>query len=106
MVHEPILKSYVTALIVRSVVYGLYIASLVHCLRWLLFKDEEKKFRDDIDWRLVSISVFIFFFITTALGMTSQITLDISQRDYHCSAMFAIVKVCTSCASQLCQKIY
>ena len=92
MVTEPILKPYITALIVRSTVYGLYFTSLVHCLRWLLFKDEERKLRDNIDWRLVSISVFIFFFITTALGVTSQITLDLVQGDYQ-SAKLAIAKV-------------
>ena len=89
---QPLLKSYVTALIVRSILYGLYFTSLVHCLRWLLFEDRDRKLRAHIDWRLVSITMFIFFFLTTALGITSQITLDLVLGDKH-SAMLAIVKV-------------
>jgi hypothetical protein len=64
----------------------------VHCLRWLLFEDRERKLRGHIDWQLVSISLFIFLFLTTALGITSQITLDLVQGDNH-SAMLAIVKI-------------
>jgi hypothetical protein len=89
---SPLLKSYVTALIVRSILYGLYFTSLVHCLRWLLFEDRARKLREHIDWRLASITIFIFFFLTTALGITSQITLDLVQGDKH-SAMLAIIKV-------------
>jgi hypothetical protein len=84
--------AYFTALIVRATLYGLYIASSVHCFRWLLFDDQGRKLRKRINWRLTSVAVFIFCFLTTTLGVTSRAALDLIPGDLH-SAVLSIVKV-------------
>jgi len=88
------LTAYATALIIRATIYGLYAASSVHCFRWLLFDDQGGKLRKRVDWRLTSVAVFIFCFLTTTLGVTSRTTLDLIQSNLH-SAVLSIAKIST-----------
>jgi hypothetical protein len=60
------------ALFVQTLFYGLYIASLVHCLRWLIYDDDGWKQRDGINKPLVFIAVLIFAISTANLGITLQ----------------------------------
>jgi hypothetical protein len=40
--------------------FGLYFATLLACLRWLLFADEGWKFKPSIRWGIVVITFLIF----------------------------------------------
>ena len=94
MANAMLQKSFITAQIVRSMLYGLYFASLLLCLRSLLFEHRAKRLRENIDRRAVSIAIFIFCGMTTALAIASRITLDLVLSDSH-SGLLSIIKVCS-----------
>ena len=73
-----ITESFVIELIVQALFYGLYVATLVHCLRWLLFDDEGWSHRKDINWPMLTTAVAIFLFTTASIGMVFQDILVVS----------------------------
>ena len=66
-------QTFMIATITQALLYGLYIATLVHCLRWLLFSDEENwSLRKDVNWRMLIIAVVIFLLSTASLVTALQ----------------------------------
>ncbi|KIL69150.1 hypothetical protein M378DRAFT_157375 [Amanita muscaria Koide BX008] len=49
-----------------AVFFGLYSASFIHCVRWLLFEDEGWRIRKKLNWTLVTTTLLVFF-LSTAL---------------------------------------
>ncbi|KAM6492172.1 hypothetical protein JOM56_011896 [Amanita muscaria] len=45
-----------------TIFIGLYFASFIHCVRWLLFEDEGWRLRKKINWMLVTTTLLVFFF--------------------------------------------
>ncbi|KAH9475516.1 hypothetical protein JR316_0012631 [Psilocybe cubensis] len=54
----------VQAMFVVALIYGLYLSTLFHCLRWLIFTDEGWKARSRISWTLVTITIAIWVLST------------------------------------------
>ncbi|KAM6492105.1 hypothetical protein JOM56_011829 [Amanita muscaria] len=52
--------------VLPGIFLGLYSASLIHCIRWLLFEDEGWRIRKKINWWLVATTLLVFF-LSTAL---------------------------------------
>jgi hypothetical protein len=71
-------QAYTIAVTIQALLYGLYVATLAHCLRWLLFDDDGWSHRKDINWRMLIITVIIFLFSTASLflAFTSQMVLS------------------------------
>ncbi|PFH46379.1 hypothetical protein AMATHDRAFT_88361 [Amanita thiersii Skay4041] len=74
--------AFVSGTFVQSLLYGLYIASTVHSLRWLLFVDEGWRLRDvrAIKWPMLAVSSLLFFFTTADLLLTILQTLSVAIR--------------------------
>jgi len=72
----PINEAEVIATFVQAVLYGLYIATLAHCLRWVMYDDEGWKLRKVINWSLVGLTMLVFALSTADLGILLQITID------------------------------
>ncbi|KIL64671.1 hypothetical protein M378DRAFT_570650 [Amanita muscaria Koide BX008] len=49
-----------------AIFFGLYSASFIHCVRWLMFEDEGWRIRKKIHWWLVTATLLVFF-LSTAL---------------------------------------
>lgn len=47
--------------------YGIYLLTLGHCLRWLLFADEGWTTRPKRNWSMITITILIFALVTTFL---------------------------------------
>ena len=61
-------KTGLIFLFLQAVFYGLYIATLLHCLRWLIFTDGGWKPRDRVNKLMLTSSVLIFLLSTMNLG--------------------------------------
>ncbi|KIL56988.1 hypothetical protein M378DRAFT_16570 [Amanita muscaria Koide BX008] len=53
---------------VQAILYGFYIATLLLCIRWLLYDDEGWSLRKRVSWPMVVVATIIFLFSTTSLG--------------------------------------
>jgi len=54
-------------LFTQAVLYGVYVATLIHCLRWLIYTDEGWKLRDRINGFMLITTILIFSLSTTNL---------------------------------------
>ncbi|KIL60222.1 hypothetical protein M378DRAFT_130805 [Amanita muscaria Koide BX008] len=70
-----ITESFVTALLVKTSFYGLYIATFGVYLRWLLFADEGWKLRKPLDWPMLIVAILIFTSSTMWLGAFARLTM-------------------------------
>jgi len=68
----------IIAATIQALLYGLYLATLAHCLRWLLFDDDGWSHRNakDINWRMLIITVVIFLFSTASLFLGLTLPAD------------------------------
>ena len=57
-------------LFTQAVLYGLYVASLIHCLRWLVYTDEGWKQRDRVNKLMLTTTIIIFLCSTVNLVIT------------------------------------
>jgi hypothetical protein len=57
-------------LLIKAILYGVYLVTLLHCLRWLVFDDEGWHVRRRIKWTFLIISMFIFLLATTDVGIS------------------------------------
>ncbi|KIL60085.1 hypothetical protein M378DRAFT_130858 [Amanita muscaria Koide BX008] len=59
----------VVSIFVQAILFGLYLASLAHCLRWQLVDDEGWRLRTKINWAmLINDSHFPLFIVNDRLG--------------------------------------
>ncbi|KIL59928.1 hypothetical protein M378DRAFT_131077 [Amanita muscaria Koide BX008] len=56
-----LLTRIISGSVVRAILFGLYSASFIHCVRWLLFEDEGWRVRKKVSWSLVTTTLLIFF---------------------------------------------
>ena len=59
---------------VQSVMFGLYVATLAHCLRWLLYTDEGWKIRKKINWPMFGAVILVFVFTIADLAGTLYVS--------------------------------
>ncbi|KAM6492264.1 hypothetical protein JOM56_011988 [Amanita muscaria] len=73
-VMNPIFTSAWTGIpssIVTAMLFGLYLASFAHCVRWLLFEDEGWRVRKKVNRSLVATTLVIFFLSTVSFSETA-----------------------------------
>src|SRR6266576_1949986 len=66
MFPGPSVQGFIIAVTALSVVMGVYIASFLLCLRWLVFADKGGTLRKGINWILLIITIVIFDLSATA----------------------------------------
>ncbi|KIL66577.1 hypothetical protein M378DRAFT_123733 [Amanita muscaria Koide BX008] len=66
------IEAKVIALAVQAIMFGLYLATLAHCLRWLVYEDEGWKLRprNRINWVMLGLTLAIFAFSTADLSIS------------------------------------
>ncbi|TFK41510.1 hypothetical protein BDQ12DRAFT_733035 [Crucibulum laeve] len=74
----PLLTTYemVVALFTASIATGLYLSTLLHCLRWLLFTDEGWKIRKKISWPFLIATLSLLVLSTIHLSLALWETLE------------------------------
>ena len=65
----------VEPLFVQAIMYGLYVETSAHCLRWLLFDDKDWNVRKKINWTMLIIGIVLFIFMTINLWTAFQLTV-------------------------------
>ncbi|PFH46295.1 hypothetical protein AMATHDRAFT_7996 [Amanita thiersii Skay4041] len=68
-------EASIVALFVQALLYGLYIATFLHCLRWLIFKDEGWDLRKEVNWPKLFVTLIIFGLSTSQLALALRIML-------------------------------
>jgi hypothetical protein len=68
-------EELVIPLVAQAILYGLYVGTSVHCLRWLLFDDKDWNVRKKIKWPMLTITMFLFILMTVNLWATLQLTI-------------------------------
>ena len=58
------------ALFTQATLYGLYVATLIHCLRWLIYTDDGWKQRDGVNKLMLITTVVIFLLSTVNLAIS------------------------------------
>jgi fluoride ion exporter CrcB/FEX len=53
--------------IVDTALYVVYLATLTSTLRWLVYNDEGKSVRKQIDWKMLTVTIVTFLLITMLL---------------------------------------
>ena len=66
---------YMIAMTLQALLTGLYLASFLLCLRWLIFSDDGGALRKPICWPFLTITIVLFTLSATDLGMSLQATL-------------------------------
>ncbi|KAF8178727.1 hypothetical protein BJ912DRAFT_1146209 [Pholiota molesta] len=54
---------------VSALFYGLYLSTVFHCLRWLVFADEGWKMRRRINWAMLSITIILWALSTLSKAL-------------------------------------
>ncbi|KIL57880.1 hypothetical protein M378DRAFT_1027498 [Amanita muscaria Koide BX008] len=75
-------QMFVVTVIAQTLLYGIYLETLIQCLRWLIFTDEGWKPQDKINSLIVAFATgFIFLMSTTNLITALKYTLETLRRD-------------------------
>ena len=69
------IEEAVIPLIAQAFLYGLYLETTVHCLRWLLFDDKDWNIRKKINWSMLTIAIVLFILMTINLWVFLQLTV-------------------------------
>ena len=72
------LEALIIATTLESSLAGVYFASFLLCLRWLIFLDDGGTLRDPIQRPFLIITLILFAFTVTALGIGLQKALSFS----------------------------
>ena len=67
-------EAAVVVLLVQAILCGVYISTLIHCLRWLIFADEGWKYRTRINWPMLIVTIVVSILSTIALVL--NVTLE------------------------------
>ena len=71
----------IVATTVQAFLTGVYFATFLLCLRWLIFSDDGGALRKAIRWPFAIITVILFAFSVTDLSVSLKATLLSSQTD-------------------------
>ncbi|KIL59642.1 hypothetical protein M378DRAFT_26896 [Amanita muscaria Koide BX008] len=85
-------QPFAIAVLIRGILYGVYVATFAHSCYLLVYRNHIQNPRNRFDKKLLSITIFIFVFLTMSLGVTFQILLNLLQ-DNKRSAILSIVKI-------------
>jgi hypothetical protein len=73
------LQAFIIATTLQALLTGVYFALFLLCLRWLIFSDDGGTLRKDVHRSFLIITVILFAFSVTALGLCMQRALFNSQ---------------------------
>ena len=62
-------EALIIGAVIHGLLYGLYIGTLSHCLRWLLYDDKGWSYRKNISWAMLTVTVVIFLLSTGSLAV-------------------------------------
>ncbi|SRR6266576_1137854 len=91
---------YLIATTTQALVTGAYFASFLLCLRWLVFSDDGGTTRKRIHWPFLIITIILFAFTVTDLGISLHTTLLVSE-DRPGGKSYATESTITVCDSSL-----
>ena len=95
MVSAAFADAYVFPPIAQAILYGVYLATLVHCLRWLIFDDEGWHQREKIKRPMLIISIVLFSLSTADLGISLWLAIGPAMRtDVLALVDLGVVVVC------------
>ena len=72
------LEGYIIAITLEASLAGVYFALFLLCLRWLIFSDDGATLRKPIHRPFLIITLILFVFTMTALGVGLQMVLIFS----------------------------
>ena len=81
-----------------AIVYGIYLATFAHCLRWLTFEGKgwETRQSHNIHWGMLTTAILLLILSTTSLGAMLQIaTTPVMGGDLSVLKKCSILKVRT-----------
>ncbi|KAM6499902.1 hypothetical protein JOM56_005410 [Amanita muscaria] len=70
-------QSYLVAVFTQALLYGIYIATLIQCFRWLIFSDEGWKPREKTNSLMVFAVIFIF--VTSTIYLVTSLQYEINE---------------------------
>ena len=73
------IEATIVAMTLQALITGVYLASFLLCMRWLVFSDDGGTQRKPINWPFLTITVIIFAFLLTSFGLSLQRALLFSQ---------------------------
>ncbi|KAM6502913.1 hypothetical protein JOM56_002890 [Amanita muscaria] len=76
-----LVEGNVFATFLQAILFGLYLASLAHCLRWQILDDEGWRLRKKISWAMLIVAVLLFLFSTIDLAISLYMTIAAVQGD-------------------------
>ena len=65
---------------IRAIMYGLYVGTSVHCLRWLLFDDKDWNIRKKINRTMLTITTVLFILMTVQVCVALK---SVVRSDYN-----------------------
>ncbi|KIL58937.1 hypothetical protein M378DRAFT_15195 [Amanita muscaria Koide BX008] len=72
-------QSFFVEVFIQALLYGIYLATLIQCFRWLIFTDEGWKPREKINSVMTMATIFFFLTSTTNLATTLVYELDVKR---------------------------
>ncbi|KAM6502577.1 hypothetical protein JOM56_002554 [Amanita muscaria] len=91
----------VVAIFVQAILFGLYLASLAHCLRWQLVDDEGWRLRTKINWAMLIIAIFLFLLLTIDLAIRLYLTIAAVQGDTQYFKFPGVAVTVLECSAML-----
>ena len=82
-----VVEATTIAAVMQSLLMGVYLASFLLCLRWLLFSDGGRTLRKRIDWTLLSIAIALFALSATSFGFSLLFLLMASDKSLNRSSI-------------------
>jgi hypothetical protein len=70
----PTPKTFLVETFVQAIFYGVYLITLLHSLRWLLFEDERWKIRSAFNLPTLIVTLFLLMTSTTDLFIAFRIS--------------------------------
>jgi hypothetical protein len=81
-------------LFIEAALYGLYVATVIHCLRWLLYADDSWKLRDGVNKLMLITTILIFLLITVNIFLELQRHLFYTGNSNLWSVAEEVITVC------------
>lgn len=86
---------YIIGMTVQAILMGMYFASCLLCLRWLVFSDDGGALRGAIHWPFLSITLILFAISVADLGISLRATLLPSPLDLPTAVLYRnVIGVC------------
>ena len=85
----------IISLFVQSIMYGLYAATLLHCLRWLVVEDGGWSFRpwSKINWRMLAPTMLVFAFSTASIAISVLMNIALAEGEGSFALKLGVIRV-------------